>query len=61
MLCVRALVCALNDAKNYAQQGCAMQLDGITLNGMAMPQYFMDSSSQRYFVKGTCQVCDDDM
>ena len=22
---------ALNDAKNYAQQGCAMQFDGITL------------------------------
>ena len=31
MLCARALVRALNDAKNYAQQGCAMQFDGITL------------------------------
>ena len=31
MFCVRALVRALNDAKNYAQQGCAMQFDGITL------------------------------
>ena len=28
MFCVRAL----NDAKNYAQQGCAMQFNGITLN-----------------------------
>ena len=32
MLCARALVRALNDAKNYAQQGCAMQFDGITLS-----------------------------
>ena len=32
MLCVRALVRTLNDAKNYAQQGCAMQFNGITLN-----------------------------
>ena len=31
MLCVRALVRALNDAKNYAQQGCVMQFNGITL------------------------------
>ena len=31
MFCVRALVRALNDAKNYAQQGCAMQFNGITL------------------------------
>ena len=31
MLCVRALVRALNDVKNYAQQGSAMQFDGITL------------------------------
>ena len=31
MLCACALVRALNDAKNYAQQGCAMQFDGITL------------------------------
>ena len=31
MLCVRALVRALNDAKNYAQQGCAMQFSEITL------------------------------
>ena len=31
MLCARALVRALNDANNYAQQGCAMQFDGITL------------------------------
>ena len=31
MLCVRALVRALNDAKNYAQRGCAMQFNGITL------------------------------
>ena len=33
MLCARALVRAQNDAKNYAQQGCAMQFDGITLRG----------------------------
>ena len=38
MLCVRALVRALNDAKNYAQQGCAMQFSGITLNILA-PMY----------------------
>ena len=25
MLCVRALLCALNDVKNRAQQECAMQ------------------------------------
>ena len=31
MFGVRALVRALNDAKNYAQQGCAMQFNGITL------------------------------
>ena len=31
MLCARALVRALNDAKNRAQQGCAMQFSGITL------------------------------
>ena len=31
MLYVRALVRALDDAKNYAQQGCAMQFSGITL------------------------------
>ena len=31
MLCARALVRALNDAKNRAQQGCAMQFTGITL------------------------------
>ena len=34
MLCVRALVRALNDAKNYAQQGCAMQFNGITLTSI---------------------------
>ena len=33
MLCARALVRALNDAKNRAQQGCAMQFTGITLRG----------------------------
>ena len=38
MLCVRALVRALNDAKNYAQQGCAMQFSGITLNGLCYPR-----------------------
>ena len=32
MLCVRALVRVLNDAKNYAQQGCAMQFSAITLS-----------------------------
>ena len=32
MLCARALVRALNDAKNRAQRGCAMQFSGITLN-----------------------------
>ena len=32
MLCVRALVRALNDAKNRAQRGCAMQFSGITLS-----------------------------
>ena len=32
-MCARALVHALNDAKNRAQQGCAMQFSGITLNG----------------------------
>ena len=31
MLCAQALVRALNDAKNRAQQGCAMQFSGITL------------------------------
>ena len=31
MLCARALVHALNDAKNRAQRGCAMQFSGITL------------------------------
>ena len=31
MLCARALVHALNDAKTHAQQGCAMQFSGITL------------------------------
>ena len=31
MLCARALMRALNDAKNCAQQGCAMQFSGITL------------------------------
>ena len=34
MLCVRALVRALNDSINYVQQGCAMQFDGITLSDM---------------------------
>ena len=33
MLCARALVRALNDAKNRAQRGCAMQFSGITLTG----------------------------
>ena len=32
MLCARALVRALNDAKNRAQRGCAMQFSGITLS-----------------------------
>ena len=32
MLCARALVRGLNDAKNRAQQGCAMQFSGITLS-----------------------------
>ena len=32
MLCARALVRALNDAKNRAQQGCAMQFSEITLS-----------------------------
>ena len=36
MLCVHALVRMLNDAKNYAQQGCAMQFSGITLMGAAV-------------------------
>ena len=31
-MCARALVHALNDAKTHAQQGCAMQFSGITLN-----------------------------
>ena len=31
MLCARALVRTLNDAKNHAQQGCAMQFNGNTL------------------------------
>ena len=31
MLRARALVRAQNDAKNRAQQGCAMQFSGITL------------------------------
>ena len=31
MLCARALVRALNDAKNRTQQGCAMEFSGITL------------------------------
>ena len=36
MLCVRALVRVLNDAKNRAQQGCAMQFSGITLTTMTI-------------------------
>ena len=32
MLCARALVRALHDTKNRAQQGCTMQFSGITLN-----------------------------
>ena len=36
MLCARALVRALNDAKNRAQQGCAMQFSGITLRKVAV-------------------------
>ena len=36
MLCARALVRALNDAKNRAQQGCAMQFSGITLKTFAL-------------------------
>ena len=39
MLCVRALVRALNDAKNYAQQGCAMQFSGITLITLSIALY----------------------
>ena len=31
LLCARALVHALNDAKTRAQHGCAMQFSGITL------------------------------
>ena len=37
MLCARAFVRALNDAKNRAQQGCAMQFSGITLTKCDMP------------------------
>ena len=34
-MCAHALVHALNDAKTHAQQGCAMQFSGITLNRLA--------------------------
>ena len=47
MLCARALVRSLNDAKNYAQQGCAMQFSGITLIGFRtfVPWSFQNNSS----------------
>ena len=48
MLCVRALVRALNDAINYAQQGCAMQFSGITLMAGYKPEnvWNMDETGQ---------------
>ena len=48
MLCARVLVHALNDAKNRAQQGCAMQFSGITLK----PFPSQKVSKKKYFLRG---------